>query len=336
MGNRLETEGLKSQSGAEPLAMDMDVFDNFDPSQITTEVVDPVDSLYRRFGGRCLALRRVLSPEECEALIGSMATQGKMQSVGYQVNYRRNDRVIFESQDLASLLWDRIRSVAARLRIESDAGDRSRQQLLEEDEGSSGDGVGEHHSGLEEGCPPLLQVPVGCEGLWEAIGVNECFRLCRYSPGGFFRAHTDGIFTRNSEEMSLFTCMLYLDSGMEGGATRFLKPDQALVDCKQATESQVLASVQPEAGLCLLFFQPGLLHEGEDVRAGIKHILRTEVMFRRKPGSRVAKSEQEEEALRMVREAQRLEEGGGSEHLKVACELYRRAFKLDPSLERMF
>merc|ERR1712129_546900 len=54
---------------------------------------------------------------------------------------------------------------------------------------------------------------------------------------------------------------------------------------KLAADDQVLASLQPEAALCLLFFQPGLLHEGEDVKEGSKHILRTDVMFRRDPGT---------------------------------------------------
>merc|ERR1712050_186026 len=99
-----------------------------------------------------------------------------------------------------------------------------------------------------------------------------------------------------------------------------------------AAEDQVVATVQPEPGLCLLFFQPGLLHEGEDLREGVKHILRTDVMFRREPGTKVQRTAQQEEAWRLVQRAQALEATGDCDE---ACQLYRRAFKMDPQLERM-
>merc|ERR550537_1803057 len=155
-------------------------------------------------------------------------------------------------------------------------------------------------------------------------------RFCRYNPGGFFRAHCDGRFQRSDDEMSLFTCMFYLDGAMEGGSTRFLRINTELNDqnyLKPAQESDVLASIRPEAGLCLLFFQPGLLHEGEELRAGVKHILRTEVMFRRQVGTAPERSPQEEEAWRLVQRAQALEAAGDCDE---ACQLYRRAFKMDP------
>jgi hypothetical protein len=46
-------------------------------------------------------------------------------------------------------------------------------------------------------------------------------------------------------------------------------------------------SLQPETGACLVFRQPPgacLLHDGEEVRAGIKYLLRTDVMYRRAGG----------------------------------------------------
>ena len=60
--------------------------------------------------------------------------------------------------------------------------------------------------------------------------------------------------------------MLYLDDACDGGATRFLDPNMPVSPeyiQRPAEEACVLATVRPEAGACLLFFQPGLLHEAK-------------------------------------------------------------------------
>ena len=47
---------------------------------------------------------------------------------------------------------------------------------------------------------------------------------------------------------------------------------------------RVVAAVAPEAGHCLLFRQPPgyrLPHDGEEVKGGIKYLLRSDVMYRR-------------------------------------------------------
>jgi len=265
-----------------------------------------------------------------------LTASGDLERVQYRHDYRCNDRCIFDSRDLADVLWARVRPFAEGLVIGADTDDASKQRLLSaEDTGSSQ----EASRGAEEAparCPEELQIGYGRGGVWKPVGLNECLRFCRYSPGGFFRAHCDASFKRSEEEMSLFTCMFYLDGGLEGGATRFLKIDSTLnqeTALLPAAEDQVLATVQPEPGLCLLFFQPGLLHEGEDLRQGIKHILRTDVMFRREPGTGPQRTPDEEKALQLAREAEVAEANGECDR---ACQLYRRAFKLDPKLERCF
>lgn len=92
-----------------------------------------------------------------------------------------------------------------------------------------------------------------------------------------------------------------------------------------------MASVRPEPGLCMLFFQPGLIHEGEDLRSGLKYILRTDVMFRRDPETKKTLTPVQAEALECLRQAEDAE--NRAEH-NLACSLYRRAFKLDLNLEQ--
>ena len=36
----------------------------------------------------------------------------------------------------------------------------------------------------------------GTEGTWALEGMNECWRLCKYTSGGLFAPHSDGMFAR--------------------------------------------------------------------------------------------------------------------------------------------
>jgi hypothetical protein len=94
-------------------------------------------------------------------------------------------------------------------------------------------------------------------------GLNERFRFYRYSPGQKFSWHADAPFRRESGEMSLLTFMIYLNDAYTGGATRF--------------ETH---SVEGQTGMALVF-EHGLIHEGGEVAAGLKYVLRSDVMYGR-------------------------------------------------------
>merc|ERR1712039_737776 len=301
-----------------PITFTLEPFRHFDASTIIVEPVEPVDSRFRQYGGRCLLLRNVLAPGECDFLIEQM--KKTVVPVGYRHDYRRNDRCVFESSELAEILWQRVQPFAKNLVVHVDE-DPAKQHLLTEHPGD---------------CPKDLRVGYGYKGNWHPIGLNECLRFCRYNPGGFFRKHCDASFRRLEDEISLFTCMFYLNGDIAGGSTRFLQVDPELSrenEFKLATDSEVLASVAPEPGLCILFFQPGLMHEGKDLHDGIKYILRTDMMCRRAPGTKPELSPQKVEARSLVQQAVLAEERAECE---LAAKLYRRAFKLDPELERCF
>ncbi len=97
-----------------------------------------------------------------------------------------------------------------------------------------------------------------------AIGLNERFRFYKYFPGQQFKPHRDGIYFRNEDEWSSYTFMIYLNDTFEGGETKFNK-----------------CSIQPATGKALIF-RHELLHEGCPVITGIKYVLRTDIMYRRK------------------------------------------------------
>lgn len=108
------------------------------------------------------------------------------------------------------------------------------------------------------------EVPAEIHGM-ELCGANERFRGYRYRPGMRFAPHADGAFVRNENEQSWYTFMVYLNEDFEGGRTTFL------------VEPEV--SITPETGKALLFQHP-LIHEGSVVTAGVKYVLRTDVMYR--------------------------------------------------------
>ena len=83
--------------------------------------------------------------------------------------------------------------------------------------------------------------------------MNSRMRICRYPRGGVFEKHVDGqVFLPSMDLISHLTVMAYLNDIPEsdGGATRFFNSSLIpLVDDK------VMAKVQPEKGLCVIFPQ---------------------------------------------------------------------------------
>ena len=97
-------------------------------------------------------------------------------------------------------------------------------------------------------------------------GVNEKLRCYEYQPGQRFAPHSDGAFIRSERERSWYTYMVYLNEGFEGGETVFF------------VEPEVI--IRPQAGTALLFQHP-IIHEGSEVRAGVKYVVRTDLMYAR-------------------------------------------------------
>lgn len=97
------------------------------------------------------------------------------------------------------------------------------------------------------------------------IGVNERLRCYEYQIGQRFAPHSDGAFVRNEREQSWYTFMVYLNEGFDGGETAFfVEPEKV---------------IKPGTGMGLLFQHP-IIHEGCEVRAGTKYVMRTDLMYR--------------------------------------------------------
>ena len=105
--------------------------------------------------------------------------------------------------------------------------------------------------------------------------VNERFRFLKYSPGGDFKTHMDGRFSRqigNFEETSVFTIHIYLSEGTKGGETVFYDDtffEKGSFFC------------EPKKGRLAIFRQYGFYHCGAAVVEGTKYTVRTDIMYRK-------------------------------------------------------
>ncbi len=100
-------------------------------------------------------------------------------------------------------------------------------------------------------------------GKYKAIGLNEMFRIYKYTEGQRFKMHRDGSYERNENECSLFSFLIYLNDDFEGGETYF--------------ESGI--TIKPQQGNALIFYHP-LKHEGKSLISGTKYVLRTDIMYK--------------------------------------------------------
>ena len=112
------------------------------------------------------------------------------------------------------------------------------------------------------------------------IRLNERLRFYRYRAGQRFDWHSDGYYeTPDHRLRSVFTFMVYLSEGCEGGATQVQVPSRlAAAEALFAQGEDPVLNVVPVVGRALVFLHP-LRHTGAEVTAGEKHVLRSDVMY---------------------------------------------------------
>jgi hypothetical protein len=159
------------------------------------------------------------------------------------------------------------------------------------------------------------------KGEWEPSYLNPKIRICKYLNEGFFKPHYDGCYVINQHERSFFTLMFYLNEDYEGGETSFLTKD----------DLKTIFSIKPKKGM-MIFFPQDIYHEGKAV-VGEKYIFRTDIVFKRSNLNQTQEQLGNQElALKYFKLAQELER---SKKGLEAVEYYKKAFKLDPDLEKV-
>lgn len=127
---------------------------------------------------------------------------------------------------------------------------------------------------------------------WRPTGVNPRLRYCRYAPGEAFHLHQDGVRHEPDGRRSFLTFMIYLDdpARFEGGATRFFAHGP---EGDAEGDNPVLLELRPPQG-SLILFDHGLWHDGDEVLAGTKHVLRSDLLFAADPAPAAVASDEPE------------------------------------------
>ena len=135
---------------------------------------------------------------------------------------------------------------------------------------------------------PFLPSIDGCAPL----GLNHRLRLYKYDEGDAFGLHHDGawpgsglragVYVRDlwaGAQRSQCTLLLYLDDldAYDGGATTFQTDPEA-----EGGGARVAVRVPQGGALCFFHGEHALspLHEGSAVTRGVKHVVRTDVLYR--------------------------------------------------------
>ncbi|KAI0394326.1 hypothetical protein F5Y17DRAFT_265892 [Xylariaceae sp. FL0594] len=242
-----------------------------DSKPITYERIDFANSVLPEYSG-CYAvvLDHVLSPSECAQLIqfaeASVMDEDKVDGSswrpalvnmggGFEVeipDYRKSGRIIWDNQEIVDRMWARM---AALPEIQNE---------------------------LMTLPSPSLSSQAQSPKLYDFCRVNNRMRFLKYTPGDFFRPHCDASFGMMEEGVYLQTHMtvhLYLNDSQQvvgpggsdliGGATSFLsRDDRRKLD------------VDPKAGRVLIFQHGRLCHSGDEVKAGTKYTVRTDILYK--------------------------------------------------------
>ncbi|KAI0451135.1 hypothetical protein F5B21DRAFT_516974 [Xylaria acuta] len=244
--------------------------DPADAQPITHNPIDFKNSVLPEYKG-CYAvvLDHVLSPSECTQLLelaedsvmdedkeGRSSWRPALVNVGggYEVeipDYRKSERIIWDNQEIVDRLWARMAALP-----------EIRESLL---------------------TLPGLTIGASVERTkYEFYRVNKRLRFLKYTAGQFFKPHCDGAYGETTPEgdavRTYMTVHLYLNDSQQevgpgvdliGGATSFLSRD----------DSRKL-DVNPKAGRVLIFQHSRLKHSGDNVIAGHKFTVRTDIMYK--------------------------------------------------------
>lgn len=273
------------------------------------ESIPPVAQEEINSEGAVWLLRGVLTPNECREYMKQAEALGLEEPVA-NARHRSSSRVVAMGKDVSNLIWSRISHFFPTMSV------RSTDTSVEQS--------------------PLMNAA----GEWKALGLNDCWRICRYMPGGHFGPHVDGYFQPSRTVRSLKTFMLYLndvESSEDGkGATNFLHPQTLFKDEAGRYVAQpgtVASSVTPETGMAIVF-NHRLLHEGGVLTAGTKWIMRSDVMYEQTSALSSPRqlSDADQEALDLVKQAGLLEADGRAGE---AVELYRKASRISRMVRDM-
>mmetsp|Transcript_303 Transcript_303/g.495 ORF Transcript_303/g.495 Transcript_303/m.495 type:complete len:274 (-) Transcript_303:50-871(-) len=259
-------------------------------------------------------LEEVLTEEECKYFMKKAEDSGihRKESAG-DIRHRDSTTVAIDDLDMAKCVYKRIKEFLP--------------QEVCIDENTSNVGLSQHKEDTY--------------GKWRPYGLNTKWRIACYPGKGHFGPHRDGCHVEDENHRSLITLNGYLTDRSigYGGATRFLVDDISVSLNEDGIftipdDDAILHRVEADcAGKAVLFFHD-LMHDGEPLKEGSdpKWLFRTEVMYERDPSTAPSLTIEQKEARECLQKAEEAEMKGD---IPEAIQLYNKAYKLDPSLEKI-
>ena len=161
---------------------------------------------------------------------------------------------------------------------------------------------------------------------------NHDLLFARYPINGHFAPHTDGRAVHLFNLRSLYSIILFLNDIplVDGGGTRFYE-SQVVNELYQdnkgrwtGNSNSITGQVEAKAGRMLIFHQ-SLVHEGIPSLYLEKYIIRSDIIFERKPAIEI-----NEDAYQYYRDAETLAEDG---FIEKSISNFKKAFAMDVNLK---
>jgi len=236
-----------------------------EPAPVTCTQVDFSAYNLPEYAGRyALVIDNLFTAEDCQHLLSSVPTANQwpgaqLDEVVTDTSYRNSGRIVCDDLDSTSWILSKVRPYLQEINtIDAHMHKRLRRARVRY---------------------PQLQVDLGL-GTASISRLRE-LRFLRYESGQFFKRHGDGTYISDDEkEVSYYTLQLYLNGDKEtvkGGATRFWPNPRFR---KGSKGDGVYVDVEPRMGRVLVFAQGDLIHSGEEVTAGVKYNIRTDILYK--------------------------------------------------------
>lgn len=206
----------------------------------------PLMDTFKRTDYRSLPMTKLftiddlLTPAQCNVLI-KKTNKMNYSSVTdeYPEDYRKCERIICKSHNLASLLWSALIPHLTRSDVEN-----------------------------------IKPFGFGASsGIWRPTHLNEAIRFTRYRNGDFFHCHRDGAYVKSTENRSVYTIMIYLNDAkskdFKGGETVFYslpnkEESQKLFFDDDDLKNAMSVTIKPKKGMAVIF-NHDIWHRGNPV-----------------------------------------------------------------------
>lgn len=173
--------------------------------------------------------------------------------------------------------------------------------------------------------PEVISIPVEDEnygpfsqGTWLLRETHERISCLKYEAGGMFCLNRDVIYMKNEHYRSLFTVLIYLNDDYEGGSTQL-----------HSDEREIIYEIVPKVGMAFVMPKK-MLYEECRVINGTKQAIKIDIMYEREGELDLSGYDNRQLAKKYFKVGANFERTG---YAKEAIEYYKKAFKLDPSLD---